>query len=321
MTPPRSPLRRRAVLLGGGLAALGLAAGWALRPRARAHEAANPPRGGFVTVEGLRVHYVALGPADAPPVVLIHGATGNLNDMTFDLGPRLAERFRVIAFDRPGLGYTDRPARDGWDPAVQARILRAAARALGAARPVVVGHSWGAAVALAWAAEAPDAVRGVVSVSGVSLPWGAGDGRFTGLVTSRAAAAVGAAALRIATLRDGGAGAVARIFRPQAPPRGYLDHLQPELILRPASFRANVEDIQRLDGALARLAPRWPGIAVPVEILHGAADRITAPALHARALAARLPDARLTLVEGVGHMLHHARPEVVAEAVARVAAA
>src|SRR6056297_93645 len=118
----------------------------------------NPPRGKFVQVEGLRVHYVAMGPEDGPGAVLIHGATGNLNDMTFDLAPRLAERgMRVVAFDRPGLGYTERPETQGWKPAVQARILREAADRLGLTRPVVAGHSWGAAVALAWAASAPGA--------------------------------------------------------------------------------------------------------------------------------------------------------------------
>lgn len=309
-------------MLGGGalLALGGLGACAAARPGLAAIEAAFPPRGRFVEVEGLRVHYVEMGPEEGQPVVLIHGASGNLNDMTFDLAPRLAGRFRVVSIDRPGLGYTQRPARDGWDPMVQARLLRGAADALGLSRPVVVGHSWGAAVAVGWALSAPEGVAGVVSVSGATMPWGDGDGALTPVITSQAAAAVGVGILRLSTLRDQGRGAARRIFRPQPLPDGYLEHLQPELILRTESFRANVEDIQRLDGALARMAARHGDLRLPVAVLHGAADKITGAALHAEAFASRLPDSRVELFEGVGHMLHHARPESVVAAVERLVA-
>ncbi|MFO7856533.1 MAG: alpha/beta hydrolase [Paracoccaceae bacterium] len=285
-------------------------------------ERENPPRGKFVQVEGLRVHYVAMGPEDGPGAVLIHGATGNLNDMTFDLAPRLAERgMRVIAFDRPGLGYTERPASEGWKPAVQARILRAAAERLGLERPVVAGHSWGAAVALAWAAAAPEATAGAVVISGATMPWReGGDTTFTPIVTSRPAAALGSALLQAFTLRDGGRGAAERIFRPQSPPEGYLDHLQAELILRTESFRANTEDIQKLNGALTEQAKAYPTLDVPVRILHGRADETTPPAVHAVRLAEMLPRAELSLFEGVGHMLHHARPKAVSDAVEALAA-
>jgi len=282
----------------------------------------NPPRGKFVQVEGLRVHYVAMGPEDGPGAVLIHGATGNLNDMTFDLAPRLAERgMRVVAFDRPGLGYTERPETQGWKPAVQARILREAADRLGLTRPVVAGHSWGAAVALAWAASAPGATAGAVVISGATMPWReGGDTTFTPIVTSRPAAFLGASLLQAFTLRDGGRSAAGRIFAPQSVPEGYLDHLQAELILRTESFRANTEDIQKLNGALIEQAKAYPTLDVPVRILHGRADEVTPARVHASGLADALPQAELSLFEGVGHMLHHARPKAVADAVEALAA-
>lgn len=320
MSTHRRPLLRRAVLASGALAVLAALAACARPPRPAEIEAANPPRGAFVQSEGLRVHYVESGPVDAPAVVLIHGATGNLNDMTFDLAPRLADRFRVIAFDRPGLGYTERPEARGWDPAVQARVLRGAAEALGVERPVLVGHSWGAAVAMAWAVQTPEAVAGVVAVSGATMPYDDGEnGPWTHIVTSRLAAGIGVRVLKARVEDDGGRATLERIFRPQEPPEGYLDHLQPELLLRPESFRANVEDIVRLDAALARLAPRYDDLDVPVEVLHGTADRIVGPTIHAEPLAERLPRAELRLFEGVGHMLHHARPEAVVAAVERLA--
>ncbi len=84
-------------------------------------------------------------------MILIHGASGNTRDFTFDLAKRLDDRYRVIAFDRPGLGWSDSAGDAGVSPLVQADILRAAADQLGVRNPIVVGHSYGGAVAMAWA--------------------------------------------------------------------------------------------------------------------------------------------------------------------------
>ncbi|MEO1687770.1 MAG: alpha/beta fold hydrolase [Pseudomonadota bacterium] len=319
-----APSRR--TLLAGAAGALAAGAGaLALGDRRLTSqvEARHPPRGAFVTAEGLRLHHVSLGPEDGETVILLHGATGNLNDMTFDLAPRLASAGRrVIAFDRPGLGWSQRPpaAQDPWRPATQARILRAAARALGVRRAVVLGHSWGAGVALAWALLAPEEVSGVVVLGGACMPWDDGeDGLLTPVIASRPAAVLGAAWLRHVSLADGGASAAARIFRPQDPPEGYLDHLQGELLLRPSSLQANTEDIQKLDRALADQARAYAGLVPPVRILHGLADTITSPAIHSQGLAAVAPRATLSLLPGIGHMLHHAVPETAAAAALDVA--
>ncbi len=58
-----------------------------------------PPEGQILDVDGMQVHAVVMGAG--PDLVLIHGASGNTRDMTFSLAPRLAERYRVIVFDRP----------------------------------------------------------------------------------------------------------------------------------------------------------------------------------------------------------------------------
>jgi hypothetical protein len=88
----------------GGLAAL---TAYGVRRIERSH----PPAGRFVEVAGGRLHLVELGPADAPAVVLLHGASGNLADMRVALGGRLAQRYRVILVDRPGhAGATGRAA-------------------------------------------------------------------------------------------------------------------------------------------------------------------------------------------------------------------
>lgn len=122
-----------------------------------AAEARYPATGQFLTVNGQLVHaHVEGRPAGtAPDVVLIHGASGNTRDFTFALTRALAPDFRVIAFDRPGLGWTERATPDIGgafnrrveSPREQARMLQAAADQLGVTRPIVLGHSY---VAVRW---------------------------------------------------------------------------------------------------------------------------------------------------------------------------
>jgi len=133
-------------------------------------ERAYPPIGRIVQVDGQPVHLLEKG-RGGPPVILIHGASVNLRDWSFSLMDRLARTNRVIAVDRPGFGYSARGPGE-WPPAQQAAHLRAAVRQLGVERPIVVGHSWGGAVALAWALDFPNDVSGVVPVSGATMPWG-----------------------------------------------------------------------------------------------------------------------------------------------------
>ncbi|MDT8345403.1 MAG: alpha/beta fold hydrolase [Thermohalobaculum sp.] len=310
-------MRRRAFIAGVSAAALGAACAGPF-PTADA-ERDFPPIGRFVEVEGLRIHAWEAGPPDTVPVVLVHGASGNLRDWTFAIAHRLAAERRVIAFDRPGFGHSERPARaDASDPAVQAAILRAAAAQMGAERPVVVGHSWGAALALAWALDAPDRTAGVVSVSGVTMPYSGLARVFEALGISGAITWAYTEYMKSAA-EDGGIDRfIARVFRPQSPPEGYGAYVGGPLALRAATLAANRDDIADLNAALRQMAPRYAGLRLPVEILHGTEDFID-PARHAEGLAAVLPAARLSLLPGVGHMAHHAAPKALAAAIGRIA--
>ena len=137
--------------------------------RARKAEREHPPTGRFVTVEGVRLHYIEKG--EGPPVVLLHGNVVTAEDFrTSGVLELLARRHRVIAFDRPGFGYSDRPHGSAWSARAQADLLRDALDVLGIERFVVLGHSWGAAVALAMALNHPDDVRGLVLLSGYYYP-------------------------------------------------------------------------------------------------------------------------------------------------------
>lgn len=289
-----------------------------LERRAATARAAYPPTGPLLSVAGATVHAHVQG--SGPDLVLLHGASGNSRDFTFDLVGRLARDYRVIALDRPGLGWSDDLANDGAvDPANQARVLRAAARRLGVTDPIVLGHSYGAAVALAWALEAPEATHGLVLVSGATMPWPGGLGLWYRLTASR----IGAATLvpLVAAYADPGRAEalVGRIFAPQQVPPGYVDHVGVELALRPAQITANARQVNGLKPYLQKMSDRYASLSLPVELVHGTADRIVPISVHSEPLAKLLPDARLTRLEGVGHMPHHTNPEAIIAAIDRVA--
>lgn len=289
--------------------------------KARAHEArteaAFPPEGRIVTVDGHQVHAVVMG--QGPDLVLIHGSSGNTRDMTFSLAPALSEAFRVIVIDRPGLGYTDRIDRTGASIARQAGLISAAARELGAERPIVLGHSYGGAVALAWAVNHPDRLSGLVALAAPSHPWQSGLSTYYRLLSNPVLGRL-AIPLITAFVPDARvAREVAQVFAPDAMPAGYLAHFGPGLALRRASLRANALQRAGLLGEIEALAPRYGEIGVPTEILHGTADSTVGLSIHAEPLAAAIPGARLTRLEGAGHMIQHSEEAAVVAAVARVA--
>jgi pimeloyl-ACP methyl ester carboxylesterase len=120
----------------------------------------------FIAVGGLRLHARDWGgPAGAaPPILLVHGLASNAR--TWDLAaPQLAHAFRVVALDQRGHGLSDTPD-DGYDFETITGDLARAIGALGWERPLVVGHSWGANVALQLAADYPALPSGVVLVDG-----------------------------------------------------------------------------------------------------------------------------------------------------------
>lgn len=294
------------VLLGATGATQVLAA----RREARAAKL-TPPRGQDVEIEGRRVHVEVLGAA-GPDLVLIHGSSGNTRDFTFRLAGELADRYRVFVVDRPGLGWSDpRPGEDGL--AAQARVIQAAVAKLGAARPIVLGQSYGGGVALAWAATLPGTLAGVVSVSGVAYPWDTGLGFYYSLLSHPLGRAlviplIAAWVPRAVIKREVGA-----VFTPQTAPAGFAAYFGPELTVRRGQMRVNATQRRALLGEIEDLSPRWPMIDVPIELVHGDSDMIVDHRLHAERLTAENPRARLALLPGIGHMPHHvARPDVIA---------
>lgn len=302
-----------AALLAAAAALTGTTQLFAYRREARAAKL-YPPEGEDVEVEGIRLHVEVLGPkaGDAPDLVLIHGSSGNTRDFTHSLAPELARRYRVFVVDRPGLGWSD-PHPEGKGLAVQARLIQAAVAQLGAKMPIVLGQSYGGAVALAWAATLPGTLAAVVPVSAVSHPWETGIGRFYQVMSHPLGQALLIPLLTAFLPRRVIVNEINKVFAPHPAPEGYAEHFGPELMVRRSALRANARQIGVLLDEVRALSARWAEIEVPIEAVHGDADQTVSPVIHSERLAAENPGVTLTILPGQGHMPHHlARDEVIA---------
>ncbi|SDC15031.1 alpha/beta fold hydrolase [Ruegeria marina] len=288
----------------------------AARHEARA-EASHPPRGQFVEIDGLRIHAEVMG--NGPDLVMIHGSNGNTRDLTYALAPLLARQFRVILFDRPGLGFSDPLPKPSAGIAHQAAAMMQAARELGADRPMVLGHSYGGAVALAWAVHHPEAISGLIAVSAASNPWTTPLDPLYRVTSSPIGAAI-AVPLITAYVPDSYViRSLQEVFAPQPEPPDYAAHFGPGLSLRRSSLRANAWHRAILLDEIRALHRRYGEIAVPTEIVHGTADDTVNFDLHSVSLSRQIPAAQLRALAGIGHMPHHVASEEVAAAVLRAA--
>lgn len=274
------------------------------------------PEGQFVTLPQGQVHAIVKG--EGPDLVMIHGANSNARDFSFDLIDRMADDFRVIAFDRPGFGYSD-SLGEPLSPMKQAELLRRAAQQLEVDQPIVLGHSYGGAVALAWALRAGDDVAGLTLLAPASHPWPGELGFWYQLSASALGQHVVLPMISHVVPRGLVEGSLERVFQPNEVPDGYLDHLGFDLTLRTSQMQINALQIDRLEGYLEAMVPEYPDLSIPIEVVHGRADRTVGLQYHAERLEAEVDSVNLTRVEGMGHMPHHADPERVADAIRRTA--
>ncbi len=286
-------------------------------------ERAHRPAGRFVPVDGGRLHVVDLAPArpsDVPPIVLLHGASGNLEDQRLTLGAALAARHRVVMVDRPGHGYSDRPGgKSDASPGRQAALIAQALGELGVGRAIVVGHSWSGALAAALALDFPERVAGLVLVAAVTHPWPGGISWYYRLASLPVVGRLFAqtCALPLGSLML--APAVASVFEPQLPPADYLRGAATRLVLRPREFIANAQDVAALKAFVTAQASRYRDIAAPTVIISGDADNTVHLDTHSRVAVTLIPGARLIVLRGIGHMPHHVAVDEIVAAVDRLA--
>ena len=295
------------------VAALFLYSRWEIRRI----EQQYPPVGDRVRLEGLELHYVAAG--SGPAVVLLHGSTTNLRDFTASIFDPLARHCRVIAFDRPGHGYSNYAQQFWMSPSEQAAAIRNALKQLGIERAVWLGHSWAGAVVMAGLLEFPREVTAGVLLGGAAYPWEGGVDWTNHLADTPLAGPLFTHALLAPAGRVLMNSQIAAAFVPNEPPPDYRRRTAIDLILRPSQYTINGRDVRLLSKFLQKQSQRYQTIRQPLLMIHGEADDIVPAWNHADRLIKLLPQAQMIELAETGHAPHHVHPEEVANHVARFA--
>jgi pimeloyl-ACP methyl ester carboxylesterase len=295
------------------LAAAALAAtATAIALRTRQAKQQNPPTGRFVEVDGVRLHYVEAGAGD--PIVLLHGNGSLIQDFAAsDLVRLLTKTNRVIVFDRPGYGYSTRPRTRIWSPGAQADLFAKAAEKLGAAKAHELGHSWGTLVAIEWALRHPESVTGLTLAAGYYFP----TPRLDVVLASGPAIPVIGDVMRYTVTP-----LLARLMWPMllrklfgpAPTPKQFEGVPRALVLAPRALRVSAEESAMMVPSAAALKDHYVELKLPVLVVTGDGDRIVDHKHQSLPLSELLPNSRLLVLPGVGHMVHHIDPRRIAAA-------
>jgi pimeloyl-ACP methyl ester carboxylesterase len=276
-----------------------------------------PQRGKTVDVIGAALNVVELGPSDSsretggPPILLLHGASSNLEAMRKPLGELLAQHHRVILIDRPGHGWSFRARQSDPTPEIHARMIEEALRKLNTGPVIVVVHSLAGALGARIALDYPERVAGLVMLAPVTHPWYGGVGFYNSAVTTPI---VGPLLVYTITLPLGlllAEKSARAVFAPQAMPENFVKDSATPLLLRPREFLCNARDLVTLKAAVTEQSPRYGDIKAPVTIISGDVDKTVSTVIHSRMFAKAVPNAKLIVLPDVGHMIQNAVPDLV----------
>lgn len=272
----------------------------------------------FVEAEGVSIHVAQWGAG--PDALLIHGASSDMGVFQPTIVPRLERSFRLSAYDRPGLGLTQARPPGAERLGVQARVAAGVIDSLGLRRPIVIAHSYGGAVALRLALDHGGKIGGLVLIAPVAYAWNGGvswhlhwsshpviGDFFNGVLTRPF---VDAAA------RSGTAAA----FAPSTLPPDYFERAGVMRAVRPGAMRANAADVIALNREVTAQQDRYREIRMPVGLMAGDQDSVVSPTIHSLRLAQTLANARIDVLQGVGHLPHEASPDRLTKLVEWVAA-
>jgi pimeloyl-ACP methyl ester carboxylesterase len=269
---------------------------------ARRVEEVLPPRGRFIDIDGARIHYLDEG--NGPVLLLIHGLTGQMLNFTHSLLDRLKDDFRVVIIDRPGSGYSTRPAGAAATLTAQAQLISRFCDVLRLGRPLVVGHSLGGAIALALALNHPQKVGGLALLAPATQRLDRVRPPFDRLlIASPLLRRLIAWTLATPLSIRNSARTLPLLFGPEPVPGDFAVRGGGLLTLRPSAFMAASADLVETMRESAETVPAYEDLTVPVGILFGADDRILDPTVHGKGFIAKVRGAELEVIEGGGHMI------------------
>ena len=263
----------------------------------------------FVTAGGYAIHYQDDGPRDAPPVVLLHGFGAWTFTWRAQRAALLRAGYRVIATDQIGYGASDRPAAPVYTTRAQAELILAALDALGVEAAHLVGHSFGARVALQIALIAPPRVRSLVAIAPEAFATERPPiGRLAALPLIGYALAYYSLGPRL--VRPGLKYVAKRHdWLTDEAVAGYAAPMRVR-----GSAAAQVWQARSPKDGARPVPPRLAEVAQPALVIWGADDPVF-PADDAHRLVQILPNARLVLLDGTGHLPHEERAGDVTKAI------
>ena len=311
----RNTKRKLLMLAGAVMAASAVYVQWS----SRRAERKNPPSGRFLTADGMRLHYLDTGGA-GPAVLLLHGNGSMAGEMEISgIMGALGSEYRVLAFDRPGFGYSTRPRKVAWTPAAQADLIFAALRRKGIANTIVLAHSWSNLIALELALRQPEFVKGLLLVGGFYFPVARADVPVLALPAIPIIGDVMRYTISPLIARAIIPRAIRKMFEPQPVDKRFAQQFPIGLALRPVTLRASAEETAMMIPAAAALEKRYAQIRQPTVILAGSADQIVDVQKQSVRLHEAIPHSQLILQHDEGHMVHYHASRVVKRAVDKLA--
>jgi pimeloyl-ACP methyl ester carboxylesterase len=278
-------------------------------------ERTYPPLGTILTHRGSRFHIYERG--QGPDVVLIHGASGNMRDMINTLVDGLSSSFRVIVIDRPGLGYSDPLPNGAYRIADQAEFIRSALANYGVTRPIVLGHSLGGAVSLAWATQAPETVRALVLLSAVTTPWIKYHNVYAWWHALPVIGHMSALIVNIIAYDTIIQGNIDGTFAPNSAPKTFRQDMGVDLVLRWRSIVANARHRKYLVQQVTELSRQYSTLKMPIHAVSGDVDTAVPHQLHITGIKNAAPHAQIHMLQGLGHMPHYFAADKVVKTVAQ----
>jgi pimeloyl-ACP methyl ester carboxylesterase len=279
----------------------------------------NPPKGRFLEINGVRLHYLERG--DGEPLVLLHGNGSMIADFdSSGLIDMAAKKHRVIVFDRPGYGYSERPRSTIWTPAAQADLIHAALQRLGVSSAIVLGHSWGASVAVALALKYPGIVRGLVLASGYYYATARADVAIASAPAIPLIGYIMSYTLSPIASRLTWPFLMRKIFGPAPIPKKF-DKFPKEMAFRPAQIRASAAESALMVPDAFDYQKDYAKLKMPVVIIAGNEDRLIDTDKQSWRLHRDVSQSIFRRVPRAGHMVHQTATEDVMSAIEEAAEA
>jgi pimeloyl-ACP methyl ester carboxylesterase len=305
--------------VGAAAIAIGALATLALVNRHLAQKAArdNPPAGSFLDLNGVRLHYIERGTGE--PLVLLHGNGSMIQDFeSSGLIDLAARNYRVIVFDRPGFGHSDRPRSVVWTPDAQAELIKDALTRLKISNAIVLGHSWGASVAVALGLKFPGLVRGLVLASGYYYPTIRADVLASAAPSLPLIGDILSHTVSPFIGRAAWPKVMAKIFGPKSVPEKF-EAFPKEMALRPSQLRAAAAESTMMIPDAFRTRYQYANLKMPVVIIAGDEDGLIDTDTQSARLHSDISQSNFHRLPRNGHMIQQTATDQLMSAIREIA--